>query len=92
MKVVIEGTQEQVEATLFPEKVRLRSRNGEGWAAEERARIAKQYAILANAFKLVRNKPEDAKLAEAFLDAMRNLSKRTTAILESAEMIIAERS
>lgn len=82
---------EQV-SEVFSKSLPKRARPGEGRIAQENRRIAEQHSILSRAFKLVRRSQEDRQLADTFLAAMGDLSKRTKTVIESAQQIIKDRS
>lgn len=90
MKVTIEGDLEQVSDALGRPK--LRARRGEGYISRENRIIAEQFELVSRAFKLVRDDPNEKLLADMLLAALRDISKRTATVIETAQQVIAERS
>ena len=90
MKVTVEGTLEQVEATLLPEQINHRAQKGESQNALLQKEIAEQRKIIRQAFDLVRYKKEREGEMRKLLDALAGRTGYTQSAMVLAKKIIAE--
>lgn len=88
MKVTIEGTQQQIEATLMPEQVNHRARKGESRNAIRQKEIADKRRIIRRAFDLVRFEAGREAERDAMLNGLRG--HYTQRVLDLAKRIISE--
>ncbi len=92
MKITIEGTREQVEATLVPEQINHRAKKGESKNALRQKEITGQRKIIRHAFDLIRYKTEREDEMRKLLDALAGRMAYTQAIMVLANKIIDEHS
>lgn len=88
MKVTIEGTQQQIEATLMPEQVHHRARKGESANAIRQKSITEKRRTIRMAFDLVRYEVGREADRDALLNGLRG--HYTQRVLDLAKRIISE--
>lgn len=90
MKVMIEGSFEQIEATLLPEQVNRRVRKNESRNAIRQQEITQMRKLLRKAFDRVRYDAERATEAKTLLNALAGFY--TEGAVKLARQIVAEHS
>lgn len=89
MKVTVEGTRDQVaDGVRRLDSVLSRARPGASVTARNNERIAADYKLLGDAFRLIRRDPEQAETAARLLAGISDLSKRTPALRLEAQAIV----
>lgn len=88
MRVTIEGTQQQIEATLLPEHTNHRPRKGESRNAIRQKEITQKRRLIRRAFDLVRYEAGRETDRDAMLNGLRG--HYTQRVLDLAGRIISE--
>lgn len=90
MKVTIKGNIDQVKTVLSKSTIpaNRKARRGESLIARRNRTIRDQNQILNQAFKIVRNDPNQKELAAALLAALTGRAERMPAILKRAQETI----
>lgn len=90
MRVIIEGTLEQVGDILMPKNVNHRAKKGESQQAMRYKEITEQRKIIRRAFDFVRRKEERQDDKQKLLDALAGRTGYTQSVMILAKKIIAE--